>query len=62
VKFILETDGSASADPQGESARILRYWGGAMKHIDSVKPGDGLDVYDSGYAKVGWWALAAGGD
>jgi hypothetical protein len=44
MKFILEVDLSASAAPQGELARILRYWGGAMKHIDSLKPGDRQDV------------------
>jgi hypothetical protein len=46
-------------DVPGELGRILRYWGGAMKDFDDLEPGDKQDIYDSGYTRVGSWAVAA---
>jgi hypothetical protein len=59
VKFTLEVDLSAMGEPRDELGRILRYWGGAVKQLDGLKPGDGQEVYDSGYAKVGSWKVMA---
>jgi aminoglycoside phosphotransferase (APT) family kinase protein len=57
VKFVLEVELTESADPRAELGRILRYWGGAMKQLDGLAPGQRQDIYDSGYAKVGSWAV-----
>jgi hypothetical protein len=42
---------------RGELGRILRYWGGAMKQLDCLAPGDQRDIYDSAYTKVGSWTV-----
>lgn len=46
-----------NSDVRDELGRILRYWGGAMKQLDGLAPGDKQDIYDSAYAKVGSWAV-----
>jgi len=58
MKFILEVDLDQlnPAKTADELSRILRYWGGNVKHYD-LKPGDREKVYDSGYAKVGRWSI-----
>ncbi|TDC55209.1 hypothetical protein E1281_13665 [Actinomadura sp. KC345] len=61
MKFILEVDmseGVVSDDAARELGRILRYWGGNLHHY-ALKPGDGSDIYDSGYSEVGHWRIAA---
>ncbi|MFB4317670.1 hypothetical protein [Actinomadura sp. 21ATH] len=61
MKFILEVDmgddafGGKAVDELG---RILRYWGGNLRHYD-MKPGDGSAVYDSAYNDVGHWTITA---
>ncbi|POX45375.1 hypothetical protein [Streptomyces sp. Ru72] len=61
MKFVLEVDmgengwGGNAAEELG---RILRYWGGNLKHYE-MKPGDGSAVYDSAYREVGRWAVEA---
>ncbi|GAA3142180.1 hypothetical protein GCM10010466_36420 [Planomonospora alba] len=39
-----------------ELGRILRYWGGNLRHYE-MKPGDGSVIYDSGYREVGRWTI-----
>jgi hypothetical protein len=59
VKFVLEVDVDAdrpAEDTAGELGRILRYWGGNLKHY-ALKPGDGSAVYDSQYQEVGRWSI-----
>lgn len=58
MKFILEVDLDQlnPAKTADELSRILRYWGGNVKHYD-LKAGDREKVYDSGYAKVGRWSI-----
>jgi hypothetical protein len=59
VKFVLEVDVDAdrpAEDTAGELGRILRYWGGNLKHY-ALKPGDGSAVYDSQYQEVGRWRV-----
>lgn len=59
MKFLLEVE-LADAAPEGESARelgrILRYWGGNVRHY-ALEPGDGSAVYDSAYREVGRWRV-----
>ncbi|WP_344284912.1 hypothetical protein [Streptomyces hebeiensis] len=60
MKFLLEVQvdqGRLVQDPEGELGRILRYWGGNLRHY-SLKPGDGSAVYDSDYQEVGRWHIA----
>jgi hypothetical protein len=59
VKFTLEVNLAGMADPCNELGRILRYWGGAMKQMDGLAPGDQQDIYDSASAKVGSWTVTA---
>ena len=59
VRFTLEVELPDVADPRAELGRILRYWGGAMKQLDGLRPGDRQDIYDSAYAKVGAWTVTA---
>ena len=40
-----------------ELSRILRYWGGNVKHYE-LKAGDREKIFDSGYAKVGRWTIS----
>ncbi|MEW1994146.1 hypothetical protein ACFWFH_10790 [Streptomyces coelicoflavus] len=59
MKFLLEVtmdEGALTEDPAGEVARILRYWGGNLKHYD-MRPGDGSEIYDSAYREVGRWTV-----
>ncbi|MEW2357595.1 hypothetical protein [Spirillospora sp. NPDC029432] len=59
MKFILEVDmGENAFDGKAadELGRILRYWGGNLRHYD-MKPGDGSAVYDSAYNDVGRWSI-----
>ncbi|MEV5882245.1 hypothetical protein AB0L74_05915 [Streptomyces sp. NPDC052020] len=59
MKFVLEVtmdDGALAEDPAGELGRILRYWGGNLRHC-ALGPGDGSAVYDSAYREVGGWRI-----
>ncbi|GAA2257980.1 hypothetical protein GCM10010415_19530 [Streptomyces atrovirens] len=59
MRFLLEVtmDGEALAkDPAGELGRILRYWGGNLRHY-ALEPGDGSAIHDSGYREVGRWSV-----
>lgn len=49
-------DGALAEDPAGELGRILRYWGGNLRHC-ALGPGDGSAVYDSAYREVGGWRI-----
>ncbi|WP_141579227.1 hypothetical protein [Actinomadura sp. WMMA1423] len=60
MKFVLEVDlgeGAVAEDAVGELGRILRYWGGNVRHYE-LKPGDGSAVYDSDYREVGRWEIS----
>ncbi|MEV0661478.1 hypothetical protein ACIBI3_06180 [Actinomadura luteofluorescens] len=60
MKFVLEvdlSDGAVAEDAVAELGRILRYWGGNVRHYE-LKPGDGSAVYDSEYREVGRWEIA----
>lgn len=58
MKFTLEVDLSQVAgDPTTELERILRYWGGNMRHYDLARPAT-TEVSDSEYAVVGSWTLS----
>ncbi|MFI0357444.1 hypothetical protein [Actinomadura sp. 9N407] len=64
MKFLLEVDmGETAFDGKAvdELGRILRYWGGNLRHYD-LKPGDGSAIYDSGYNDVGNWSIVATGE
>ena len=58
MKFTLEVDLDRlnPAKTADELSRILRYWGGNVKHYD-LKAGVHEKVYDTGYAKVGRWSI-----
>ncbi|MBC9724292.1 hypothetical protein [Streptomyces sp. TRM68367] len=59
MKFLLEVtmdDGALTQNPEGELGRILRYWGGNLKHY-ALRPGDGSEIYDSEYREVGSWRI-----
>ncbi|GAB2849245.1 hypothetical protein GCM10027074_15000 [Streptomyces deserti] len=59
MKFLLEVtmdDAALAKDPAGELGRILRYWGGNLRHY-ALRPGDGSAVYDSEYREVGRWHI-----
>lgn len=61
MRFVLEVDVDAdrpAEDTAEELGRILRYWGGNVKHY-ALKPGDGSAVYDSQYREVGRWRIVA---
>ncbi|MFJ8362103.1 hypothetical protein [Streptomyces sp. NPDC093984] len=61
MKFVLEVDMGENGwegNAAEELGRILRYWGGNLKHCE-MKPGDGSAVYDSAYREVGRWAVTA---
>ncbi|MDG9708733.1 hypothetical protein [Streptomyces sp. DH10] len=60
MKFLLEVtmdDAALTEDPAGELGRILRYWGGNLRHF-ALRPGDGSVIYDSEYREVGRWSVA----
>jgi hypothetical protein len=59
MRFVLEVNLPDTADAKKELGRILRYWGGAMKDLDDLEPGDKQDIYDSGYTRVGSWSVSA---
>ncbi|WP_329415403.1 hypothetical protein OG802_29760 [Streptomyces sp. NBC_00704] len=61
MKFVLEVsvdEGALAQDPVGELGRVLRYWGGNLKHY-ALEAGDGSAVYDSAGAEVGRWRIVA---
>jgi hypothetical protein len=59
VRFVLDVNLPDTADVRRELGRILRYWGGAMKDLDDLEPGDKQDIYDSDYNRVGSWSVSA---
>ncbi|MCS0599868.1 hypothetical protein NX794_01230 [Streptomyces sp. LP11] len=64
MKFVLEVtvdDGAVARDRVGELERILRYWGGNLRHYE-LAPGDGSAVYDSAYQEVGAWRVEESGE
>jgi hypothetical protein len=61
MKFVLEVDMGDTAfdgNAAAELGRILRYWGGNLRHCE-LKPGDGPVIYDSSYREAGRWSIAA---
>jgi hypothetical protein len=62
VRFVLDVHLPDDADSCAEVGRILRYWGGEMKDLDDLEPGDKQDVYDSAYNRVGSWSVSADGE
>lgn len=57
MKFTLEVDlTKVAGDPTTELERILRYWGGNMRHYDLARS-PAAEVSDSEYAVVGSWAI-----
>ncbi|MDQ0957557.1 hypothetical protein QFZ66_001435 [Streptomyces sp. B4I13] len=61
MKFVLEVtvdEGATAQDPVGELQRILRYWGGNLKHY-ALEDGDGSAILDSEYREVGQWRMVA---
>ncbi|MFC8002032.1 hypothetical protein [Streptomyces olivaceus] len=59
MRFLLEVtmdEGALAEDPAGELQRILRYWGGNLKHYE-LRPGDSSVIYDSAYQEVGRWSV-----
>jgi coproporphyrinogen III oxidase-like Fe-S oxidoreductase len=61
VKFVLEVtvdDGVEAQDRARELERILRYWGGNLRHY-ALGPGAGSAVYDSAYQEMGAWRVVA---
>ncbi|WP_033307695.1 hypothetical protein RFN58_37430 [Streptomyces iakyrus] len=60
MRFLLEVtmdDAALAKDPAGELGRILRYWGGSLRHYE-LRPGDGAAIHDSEYREVGRWHVA----
>ncbi|MBO2451937.1 hypothetical protein J4573_32955 [Actinomadura barringtoniae] len=55
MKFVLEVE-VPEENAVDELQRILRYWGGNLKHYE-VKPGDASVIYDSAYQEVGAWRI-----
>ncbi|MEU7057676.1 hypothetical protein [Streptomyces sp. NPDC046197] len=61
MRFLLELtldDKATAEDRAGELGRILRYWGGNVRHY-TLEPGDGAAVHDSAYQEVGNWRVVA---
>ncbi|MEV6431110.1 hypothetical protein [Nocardia sp. NPDC051463] len=63
MKFTLEVDLDAlpdglpaPADLAEELGRILRYWGGNLRHYQMVE-GESSDIYNSAYRLVGAWRI-----
>jgi len=59
MKFILEVDmGDTAFDGNAAEVlgRILRYWGGNLRHYKLV-PGDGCVIYDSAHGEIGRWEI-----
>jgi hypothetical protein len=59
VRFVLDVNLPETDDAAAELGRILRYWGGAMKDLGELAPGDKQDIYDSAYQRVGSWTVSA---
>ncbi|MBW1599306.1 hypothetical protein [Streptomyces sp. JJ38] len=62
MKFVLEvdmTDAAVRGNAADELGRILRYWGGSLRHCP-LGPGSGQPVYDSEYRGVGAWRVTEG--
>ena len=61
MRFVLEVDleaGRLAGERRAEElGRILRYWGGAMKQMPPLAPGDRQDLSDSDYTVVGAWRV-----
>lgn len=57
MRFCLDVTLPDTANVNGELAKILRYWGRAMKQLDDLEPGDKQDIYDSAYSRVGSWSV-----
>ncbi|WP_338894533.1 hypothetical protein [Streptomyces sp. TG1A-60] len=62
MKFLLEVDLDGTDWDEGttvqELERILRYWGGNLRHCE-IEPGDGQPLYDSGHQEVGRWTVTS---
>ncbi|MEW2218516.1 hypothetical protein AB0939_04260 [Streptomyces sp. NPDC006990] len=61
MKFVLEVDISGmrgEGEAVAELGRALRYWGGNLRHY-ALEPGDGSEIHDSQYRRVGSWHIAA---
>lgn len=61
MKFLLEVsldDGAPARDPAAELGRILRYWGGNLRHC-SLEEGASAALYDSEHHEVGQWRVVA---
>ncbi|MDT0608760.1 hypothetical protein [Streptomyces lancefieldiae] len=59
MKFLLEVtmdEGALAEDPVGELQRILRYWGGNLRHYE-LRAGDASAIHDSAYQEVGRWSV-----
>jgi len=59
MKFVLEVDmGDDAFDGKAvrELERILRYWGGNLRHFEMTH-GVGSAIYDSSYHEVGRWVI-----
>jgi len=57
MKFTMEIDlDGVAGDPTTELERILRYWGGNMRHYE-LATGPSAEVSDSEYAVVGSWRI-----
>ena len=60
MKFTLEVDlDKVAGDRVTELERILRYWGGNMRHYDFAQSPT-AEVSDSDYTVVGRWEIADG--
>jgi hypothetical protein len=62
VRFVLEVEMDGFGDAAvREVERILRYWGGNLRHYGLVA-GDEAAVTDSEYREVGAWRVVDGGE
>lgn len=62
MRFVLEVEMDGFGDGAvREVERILRYWGGNLRHYALVA-GDGATVVDSEYREVGSWRVVDGGE
>jgi hypothetical protein len=60
MKFLLEVemcDRESERDVAVELGKILRYWGGNLRHYELV-PGAGSAIYDSDQNTVGRWRVS----
>jgi hypothetical protein len=59
VKFVLEVnldELATDADVPRELGRMLRFWAGNLHHY-TLADGDGSELYDSRYQRVGRWVI-----